>query len=54
MSLKSKNPTKTNSWNKLNKHFIEMRDVHINDMFKDDINRGGELSVKWQDFYFDF
>ena len=54
MSLKSKNPTKTNSWNKLNNHFIEMRDVHINDMFKDDINRGGELRVKWQDFYFDF
>ena len=54
MSLKSKNPTKTTSWNKLNNHFIEMRDVHINDMFNDDIDRGGELSVKWQDFYFDF
>ena len=30
MSLKSTNPTKTNSWNKLRNHFNDIKNTHIN------------------------
>ena len=39
MSLKSTNPTKTNSWNKLRNHFNEIKDIHIDAMFTDDNDR---------------
>ena len=39
MSLKSTNPTKTNSWNKLRNHFNDIKDIHIDAMFTDDIDR---------------
>ena len=54
MSLKSTNPTKSNSWNKLRNHFNDIKDIHIYDMFMDDIDRAEKLSLSWQDFYFDF
>ena len=54
MSLKSINPTKTNSWNKLKNHFNDLKDIHIYNMFKDDAKRSESLSVEWKDFYFDF
>jgi glucose-6-phosphate isomerase len=54
MSLKSTNPTKTNSWNKLRNHFNDIKNTHINAFFTDDIDRAEKFSVSWQDFYFDF
>ena len=54
MSLKSTNPTKTNSWDKLRNHFNDIKDIHIYSMFTDDINRAEKFSVSWKDFYFDF
>ena len=33
MSLKSTNPTKTNSWNNLRNHFNDIKDIHIDTMF---------------------
>ena len=42
MSLKSTNPTKTNSWNKLRDHFNDIKDIHIDAMFTDDIDRASE------------
>ena len=37
MSLKSTNPTKTNSWNKLRDHFNDIKGIHIDAMFTDNI-----------------
>ena len=54
MSLKSTNPTKTNSWNKLRNHFNDIKNTHINAFFTDYIDRAEKFSVSWQDFYFDF
>ena len=54
MSLNSTNPTKTNSWNKLRDHFNDIKGIHIDAMFTDDIDRAEKFSVSWQDFYFDF
>ena len=54
MSLKSTNPTKTNSWDKLRNHFNDIKDIHINALFTDDADRAEKFRVSWQDFYFDF
>ena len=48
MSLKSTNPTKTNSWNKLRNHFNDIKDIHIDTMFTDDIDRAEKFSVSWK------
>ena len=54
MSLPTINPTTTNSWKKLEKHFEEVKDLHMNNLFAQDTDRANNLSVKWDDFYVDF
>ncbi|ULC59935.1 glucose-6-phosphate isomerase [Flaviramulus sp. BrNp1-15] len=54
MSLPTINPTTTNSWKKLQKHFEEVKDVHMRNLFAQDADRANKLSVKWDDFYVDF
>ena len=54
MSLKSINPTETNSWSKLKDHFNEIRETHINDYFKSNTDRANQLSITFEDFHFDF
>lgn len=54
MALKSINPTKSISWNKLTDHFHEIKDVHMKELFKNDSNRANKFTVKWEDFYVDY
>ena len=54
MSLKSQNPTKTITWEKLNNHFKEIKDHKIIDFFNKNKLRSEELSIKWNDFYVDY
>ena len=54
MSLKSQNPTKTTSWEKLTNHFNEIKNHKIVDFFNVDKLRSEKLSIKWNDFYVDF
>ena len=54
MSLKSQNPTKTNSWKKLINHFNEIKNIKIVDFFNENELRSKELSIKWKDFYVDY
>lgn len=54
MSLKSINPTQTNSWNNLSKHFKEIRNSHMKDLFDKDPKRAKDFCIKWEDFYVDF
>ena len=54
MSLKSQNPTKTTSWKKLKNHFNEIKDHKVLDFFNENKQRSEELSIKWNDFYFDY
>ena len=54
MSLKSQNPTKTTSWEKLKNHFNEIKDHKILDFFNENKLRSEELSIKWNDFYVDY
>ena len=54
MSLKSQNPTKTTSWEKLTNHFNEIKNHKIVDFFNADKLRSEKLLIKWNDFYVDF
>ena len=54
MSLKSQNPTKTTSWEKLTNHFNEIKNHKIVDFFNVDKLRSEKLLIKWNDFYVDF
>ena len=54
MSLPNINPTTTNSWKKLQEHFEEVKNVHMKDLFAQDIDRAGKFTITWDDFYVDF
>ncbi len=54
MALKNTNPTHTNSWSKLNKHYKEIKDVQMMSWFNEDANRANSLKIEWEDFYVDF
>ena len=54
MSLKSINPTETKSWSKLQDHFNDIKETHINDYFISNTNRSNQLSISFENFHFDF
>lgn len=54
MSLNSINPTSTKAWSELTEHFKNIKDVHINDYFKQDHDRVNNFTISWSKFYFDF
>jgi glucose-6-phosphate isomerase len=54
MSLPNINPTTTSSWKKLQQHFNEVKDVHMRDLFAQDLDRADKFSIQWDDFYVDF
>lgn len=52
--LKSINPTTTEAWSKLEKHYQELKDKKLKTLFKEDDVRVEKLAIKWEDFYVDF
>jgi glucose-6-phosphate isomerase len=54
MALASINPTKTNSWAKLEAHFKEIQDLSMKEMFQDDPSRAEKFHIQWEDFLIDF
>lgn len=54
MSLPSINPTKTESWKLLEKHFEEIKNLEMQSVFTKDLNRTTNFSLEWQDFYLDY
>jgi glucose-6-phosphate isomerase len=46
--MKNLNPTLTKSWKKLKKHFLQMKDVHIKNLFKEDDNRFKKFSLNFK------
>jgi glucose-6-phosphate isomerase len=48
------NPTTTNSWKQLTAHAAKMKQVHMRDLFKDDVNRFQKFSSCMQDIVIDF
>ena len=54
MALQSINPTTTKSWQLLNKHFEEMQEVSMQDLFAKDSQRAQKMHIQWQDFLLDY
>ncbi|QBA65194.1 glucose-6-phosphate isomerase [Muriicola soli] len=54
MPLEKINPTTTDAWKKLEKHYRETKDHHLKDLFKNDPDRAKRFSRQWQDFFVDF
>ncbi|MCC1482964.1 glucose-6-phosphate isomerase [Winogradskyella immobilis] len=54
MALKSTNPKTTEAWLKLQSHFLEIKDIHLKELFKNDPGRADDFTIKWEDFYVDF
>lgn len=53
MALPNNNPTKTNAWQQLTNHFNEIKDIKIQDLYKDD-NRKEDFSLTLNDLSVDF
>ncbi|MGB5553856.1 MAG: glucose-6-phosphate isomerase [Flavobacteriaceae bacterium] len=54
MSLQNIDPTTTQVWHKLARHYEEIKDTHLKELFAKDPDRAKDLRVKWNDFYVDF
>lgn len=54
MTLKKINPTTTQSWDKLQQHFEQIKDFQMKQLFEQDSERANKLSIRWQDFFVDF
>ncbi|MFK7048345.1 Glucose-6-phosphate isomerase [Flavobacterium columnare] len=54
MNFPSVNPTKTTAWNKLKKHFTEIQDISMQEMFRNDTKRAEKFHVEWNHFLLDY
>ena len=54
MSFPSINPTKTEAWKKLQQHFLDLKDVHMMDLFDTDGDRANNMKISWNEFQVDF
>lgn len=54
MALDTINPTGTEAWNKLQKHFQEMQKTSMKEMFQSDTSRIEKFNIKWNDFLIDY
>ena len=54
MSLLNINPTHTNSWKLLEKHFSKMENNSIKEMFQNDEKRAEKFHIQWNDFLVDY
>lgn len=54
MTLPKQNPTETQSWSQLRKHFYKMQFVKMQELFYKDPNRVESFHIHWKDFLFDF
>src|SRR5690606_23648398 len=54
MSLLKNNPTETQAWQKLKKHFYEIQFVKMQELFAQNPNRIQEFNIRWNDFLIDF
>lgn len=54
MALQNTNPTKTTAWQKLQKHFQEIQNVSMKQMFQDDPSRTEKFHIQWNNFLVDY
>ncbi|SHF79425.1 glucose-6-phosphate isomerase [Flavobacterium fluvii] len=54
MALQNTNPTTTSAWQKLQKHFQEMNNASMKEMFNADKTRTSQFHLQWNDFLVDY
>lgn len=54
MALQTTNPTTTSAWQKLQKHFQELQNVSMKEMFQNDQTRTEKFHLQWNDFLVDY
>ncbi|ELV7525151.1 glucosephosphate isomerase [Flavobacterium psychrophilum] len=54
MPLQNTNPTTTEAWQKLEKHFLETKNISMQEMFQEDNNRAEKFHIKWEDFLVEY
>ena len=54
MALPAINPITTNVWKQLKVHFDALKDVKMQQLFREDDTRVEKMNIKWKDFYVDF
>jgi len=54
MALQAINPTTTPSWEKLNAHFKEMKDMQMHTLFSNNPQRAQQFSIQFNDFMVDY
>ena len=54
MLLANLNPTKTKSWQALEKHFQEMKSLQMQNVFAEDKDRAERMKIEWEDLYVDY
>ncbi|MCB0456202.1 MAG: glucose-6-phosphate isomerase [Flavobacteriaceae bacterium] len=54
MAFPKVNPTKTEAWKLLSKHFSEMKEVKMQTLFSEDNLRASTFSLTWNDFFVDY
>lgn len=54
MPLQTINPTQTKAWQKLEKHFQEIKDHELRNWFANDENRADKFQIEWGNFLVDY
>ena len=54
MPLQNTNPITTNAWQELDKHFLKIKNISMQEMFQNDNNRAEKLHIRWEDFLVDY
>ena len=54
MPLQNTNPTTTKPWQELEKHFLEIKNISMKEMFQEDNQRAAKFHIKWEDFLIDY
>lgn len=54
MPLKNIDPTQTATWEKLENHYQQIRNISISDHFVSDSNRAPNFTIEWNDFLVDY
>ena len=52
--MKNINPTQTTAWKKLEKHFSQVEQLQLKELFDKDPDRALKFSIAWEDFYLDY
>lgn len=54
MPLQNTNPITTKAWQELEKHFLQIKNISMQEMFQEDNNRAEKLHIRWEDFLVDY